>query len=56
MVRQTFLKKAVDYVRQDEFIGLNSYKKRVTAVVYKGPYLDSSENFSDGIPICTGEI
>lgn len=56
MARQTFLKKTVDYVRQDEFIGLTSYKKRVTAVVYRGPYLDSSRSFSDGVPICTGEI
>jgi len=56
MSRQTFLKKTTDYAKQDELIGLSNHTKRITAVVYRGPYLDPKKNISSSVPICTGEI
>lgn len=54
--RETFLKKTTSHAKEDEFIGLSNYKERVTAVVYRGPYLDPKKFDSGSVPICSGEI
>lgn len=56
MSRKTFNEKMLKYIQQDPLIGLSNYVKTISAVIYRGPYLDPGGNFQDGLSYCSGEI
>ncbi len=56
MSRPTFHKKIGDYASHDELLGISRSTKRVTTVVYRGPYLNPRNDTFSSVPICTGEI
>ncbi len=56
MSRKTFNDKTLKYIQQDPLIGIGNHVETITAVIYRGPYLDPGGNFQKGLSYCNGEI